>query len=220
MPSYVAVPEAGESGQFVRCSYCDTTWLARHCADDAFPPGPRALASRTRRPPPIIEGEIVRPVRFAAAPASGAGAAGRVGLAGRFGFAAGATALILMLIAVVLLTPTVSARPHPGAASTVPDGLSLVGVTSRSVMMRGGEAVLVEGEIVNRTGRDADVPAVRIALTEQGSEVYAWVVEPTVERFGAGSSVGFRSAMAAPRPGLSHFTARLSTREAPTGKGR
>ena len=45
-----------------------------------------------------------------------------------------------------------------------------------------------------------DVPAVRIALKEDGSEVYTWMMEPTVLRLAAGDTVGFRSAMASPRP--------------------
>jgi predicted Zn finger-like uncharacterized protein len=211
----------------------DKRFSAAHFRDRARDPA-------SQRPPRIIEGEIVPALRFAGAAAgrsgfgpdpggdlgsdfgktfemgfraamarvSGAGAAAMPSWAGR----AAAAALVLTLIAVVLLTPAVSALPRLSAAFFGDDSVTLRGVTSRTVTLRGTTAIVVEGELANQTGRELDVPAVRIALKEDGAEVYSWLLEPTVKRVAAGESVGFRSAMASPRPGASQIALSLAGR--------
>ena len=169
-----------------------------------------------RREPLIIDAEVIPRMRFTtASPGAtgiGAGIAAAAALASRYRVAVGATALILMLVAVILLTPALSPLPRLSAMLSGMEGVALQGVSSRTVKLRGTDAILVEGEIVNRTGREMDVPAVRIALKQDGSEVYSWLLEPTVRRVAAGDAVGFRSAMASPRPGATQVALSLAGR--------
>ncbi len=221
-PSLLSASEVSGAGRLVRCPACQTTWLARHFADDSYGgSGDRPREPAIRRQPRIIEGEIIPSVRFAAASsatASWAGAAATRSWTSRNGFAAGATVLVAMLVAVVLLTPAVSALPRLTGLFLADNGVVLEGVSSKTVKLRGTDAILVEGEIVNRSNREMEVPAVRIALKEEGSEVYTWMMEPTVLRLAAGQTVGFRSAMASPRPGAGQIALSLAERRQ-TGVG-
>lgn len=97
--------ETREAGSLVRCPRCPAVWIMRPVGDGvidlAVPP------PVTRRGPLVIEGQAVR---------AGGGLAGgpsRAAPAGfrRYGIAAGAAALMLALVAVVLLAPDVSALP-------------------------------------------------------------------------------------------------------------
>ena len=215
--SLLSADELGEVGRLERCPKCETTWLARHYSESRRDFGQRGRRPMTRKEPPIIEGEFVPPIRFTTGfHGQGAGAqfAGP-SKAGRFGIAAGATALILLLLAIVLLTPAVSALPRLAGFGAGQGDVALEGVSSKTVTLRGTEAILIEGQIVNRSGEELDVPAIRIALKEQGAEVYSWLMEPTVERVAAGGSVGFRSAMASPRPGASQVALTLAERGDP-----
>ena len=216
-PSLLSASEVGKVGRLVRCPACETTWLARHFDDDSYggrrSPAPEPMV---RREPLIIDAEVIPRMRFTtASPGAtgiGAGIAATVALASRYRVAVGATALILMLVAVILLTPALSPLPRLSAMLSGMEGVALQGVSSRTVKLRGTDAILVEGEIVNRTDREMDVPAVRIALKQDGSEVYSWLLEPTVLRVAAGDTVGFRSAMASPRPGATQVALSLAGR--------
>ena len=100
---------------------------------------------------------------------------------GRYGLTAGAAAIVALLIAVVLLAPAVSALPLIGGMFGG-EGVVLRGITTKTIQLRGTEAIFVEGEIVNRTDREVAVPAVRISLQSDGDVVYSWLVEPSVLR--------------------------------------
>jgi len=216
-PSLLSASEVGKVGRLVRCPACETTWLARHFADDSYrgrqSPAPEPMVHRE---PLIIDAEVIPSVRFTTASPGGTGVAGGIAaaaaLASRYRVAVGATALVVMLVAVVLLTPAFSPLPRLSAMFSGENGVALQGVSSRTVKLRGTDAILVEGEIVNQTGREMDVPAVRIALKQGGSEVYSWLLEPTVLRVAAGDKVGFRSAMASPRPGATQVALSLTGR--------
>jgi predicted Zn finger-like uncharacterized protein len=112
--------EVGAAGRLVQCPRCGTTWLARHFDVDVYGPQARCEPPPAARPPIIIEGEVAvanarRPQRPSAAARPTAPAPSGVG---RYGFAAGATMLVLALVAVVLLAPAVSALPAPSAAAS------------------------------------------------------------------------------------------------------
>lgn len=217
-PSLLSASEVSEVGRLERCPNCETTWLARQYSESEQNFGRRDRRPMTHREPPIIDGEFVPPIRFASG-FLGQGAARTEfpgsSRAGRLAVGAGATALILMLLAIVLLTPAVSALPRLAGLGSGQGSVALEGVTSKTVTLRGTEAILVEGQIVNRSSEDLDVPAIRIALKEEGAEVYSWLMEPTVERVRAGETVGFRSAMASPRPGASQVALTLAERGDP-----
>src|SRR5205814_4635858 len=98
------------------------------------------------------------------------------------------------IVAIGLAVPIVAAIPGLAGLFSATDQLTLDGVKSESVRRGGVDTILIVGDLVNRTGRDLDVPAIRISLrTAMGGEVYSWEVEPTTARIGASETIGFRS---------------------------
>jgi hypothetical protein len=114
------------------------------------------------------------------------------------------------LVAVVLLTPAVSALPFLGGGASGP--VALRSVESRTLTLRGSGALLVEGELYNGSDSEAPVPGVRIALRSADAEVYSWVMEPSRLTVGPGGAVGFRSALADPPAGVDRISVTLADR--------
>jgi predicted Zn finger-like uncharacterized protein len=202
--------EVGAAGRLVQCPRCGTTWLARHFDVDVYGPQARCEPPPAARPPIIIEGEVAvanarRPQRPSAAARPTAPAPSGVG---RYGFAAGATMLVLALVAVVLLAPAVSALP----GGAVGGGIALRSVESRTLTLRGADALLVEGELYNPGDREAAVPGVRISLRSAEAEIYSWLVEPARQSVAPGRAVGFRSALADPPAGVDRVSVSLAAR--------
>jgi predicted Zn finger-like uncharacterized protein len=100
----LSASETREAGSLVRCPRCPAAWVVRGNEDGtidlAVPP------PVTRRGPLIIEAEAIQPTVARQPRPAGT----RVELR-RYGIAAGAAALMLALVAVVLLAPDVSALP-------------------------------------------------------------------------------------------------------------
>lgn len=187
----------------MRCPACGHSWLARHLASDVY--GFRTRTDSAARPALIIEGEVLASAKRGRAPrlafaGPGPAAAQAAHTArqrvGRYGFAAGAAALVFGLIAVILLAPAVSALP---TASEPSDGAGITVPT---------DAFLVEGEIINGSDREVDVPALR------ATEVYAWQVEPARLRLAADATGGFPAAVAHPVPGPDDIAAAARETEA------
>ena len=214
--------EVGAAGRLVQCPRCGTTWLARHFDVDVYGPQAHREPPPVARPPIIIDGKITTaktrgPQRLSAPARSPARPAASPSGVGRYGFAAGATMLVLALVAVVLLAPAVSALPGGGAG----DGsIALRSVESRTLTLRGAAALLVEGELYNPGDREAAVPGVRISLRSAEAEIYSWLVEPTRLSVAPGRAIGFRSALADPPAGVDRVSVSLAARGGTTVGGR
>ena len=227
----LSAEEAGPAGRFVSCPRCGTTWLARHF--EANPHYGRASLPAPQQPL-IIEGELAAPARpeptrpepprataphplratatgFRPVPPRPARHVGGIGATGL----AGAAMLGAALVAVVLLTPAVSALPWLGGSAAGP--VALRAVESRTLTLRGSDALLVEGQLYNSGTSEAEVPGVRIALCSADAEVYSWVVEPSRLKVGPGGAIGFRSALADPPAGIDRISVTLAARGVGTG---
>lgn len=80
----------------------------------------------------------------------------------------------------------------------------------------GRPALMVEGEIVNRSTRIVSVPAVRVSLkTPEGQLVRYVVVEPGIATLAPGETAGFRSALASPPAHATQVTLDLAGRSRP-----
>ncbi len=118
-------------------------------------------------------------------------------------------ALIVLRASIVAALPQFSAT-LPADASA----LEFQRVHSETVKMNGTSAVVVEGEIVNRSDHDIALPAVRIALRAQdGVTVKSWRFEPAKDMLAAGQSIGFRSALAMPPTTATQVTLSLTGRD-------
>lgn len=209
-----AAPAAG-SGQGV-CPACGTS---RHVSGPAatfagFSPAgdiedaiilsedPPSKAARqavfTRRPSTAAAGSclpslpVVRP-----------SAAWRTGLLA--GLVAVATFLAVMVIFVPGMRAVASARQ-----------LDFQKLRTERMDISGRPALMVEGEIINRSTRIVSVPAVRVSLkTPEGQLVRSVVVEPGIAALAPGETAGFRSALASPPAHATQVTLDLAGRSRP-----
>ena len=111
----------------------------------------------------------------------------------------------------------ISAVPGIASIRGLPDSADLLAfqnVKSQTIHSNGVSTLYVEGEIVNRSSVDVDLPAIRVTLrSPDGAAVTSWLVEPATPGVAAGGSVGFRSALVSPPLGATQVTLDLVVRE-------
>ena len=200
----------------VHCAHCGTTWLARSYGDDPYGRAfPRVATEEVSDAividhiPPEIDPD---PDYYHSAPPPRRRANSRLvkGIGAVLGVV---VALFALRVPIVEALPQLSARSLPADA----EKLAFQRVRSETIARSGVRTLVVEGEIVNRSGSDIAVPAIRISLrSPAGAEVYSWLVEPTAAGIGPGGTVGFRSAVASPPEDASQVTLRLAQRESRT----
>jgi hypothetical protein len=126
------------------------------------------------------------------------------------------------VLGAVLLAAAVSVpfvMSYPGVASVGggvenASALAFRNVKSHTVVRGGAPTLVVEGEVVNRSGTGVDLPAIRVTLrAADGSEVDSRLVEPTALDVGPGEAVGFKSAFTAPGNAVAKVTLSLAARE-------
>jgi predicted Zn finger-like uncharacterized protein len=213
----VSASDLDLAGSMIRCAMCGTRWLARSFDDDPYArpalqrvlpaslrdvadavviehigPGFRQLPPPHRREPPLAR-KMPRDRRALKV----------------FGTIFGA------LVGIVLLrAPIVAAFPMLNGLPVEVAQLEFQQVRSETVHLGGLSTLFVEGEIINRSGGDVSLPAIRITLRSPGGDaVTSWLVEPSVTGLAAGRSIGFRSALASPPDDATQVTLNLAARE-------
>ncbi len=201
------------------CDHCGTTWLARHFQENPYkresllarkaptdvseaivienvgPGFTRPINGRSRMPPPGSRREPPADRRWLK------------GVGAFFGVVA---AVFVLRIPIVAALPQLSANGLPADV----EKLEFQRVRSETVANGGVKTLMVEGEIINRSGKDIAVPAIRVSLhSPDGDEVYSWLVEPTAAGLAPGRTIGFRSAVASPPGDASQVTLKLAQRE-------
>jgi hypothetical protein len=113
---------------------------------------------------------------------------------------ASAIIAISMTVAIGVVFHASIADAFAGLAGASPryEGLEFRSVRTETRFANNGRTLLVEGEVVNRSGSDRPLPAIRMTLRAAGNDVYSWVVEPAPAYISAGGAVGFRSVVAPP----------------------
>jgi hypothetical protein len=197
----------------VRCAACGTRWLARHFVSDPYERSPPQRIMRDHDP--AAEGLAIEHIGpgFVRAPSlQSPKSARRIDARILKGIA---TILATIVGVVVLRAPIVAALPQlPGGLPAEVADLKFQRVRSETVYLHGNSTLFVEGEIINTSLGDVALPAIRITLRSQaGAPVRSWLVEPSLTGLGAGRSVGFRSALAAPPADATQVTLDLAARE-------
>jgi len=78
-------------------------------------------------------------------------------------------------------------------------GLAFDGVATRTEQRDGVPILVVQGNIVNTSGRVVDVPHLKFLLRNAvRQEIYSWTAVPTRTMLSAGESVSFRTRLASP----------------------
>jgi hypothetical protein len=151
----------------------------------------------------------------AAGPAPAAIPAPRPSLLGRGAVGAGWVLLVALIL--VIGVSAVSFRDNiatwvPQTASfysaaglpTSPRGLDLVDVAYNSQPEDGQPVLAVTGKVVNRSGRELNVPLVMVSLYDRdGRELYHWTFTPGVSTLKPGDVAKFRTRLSSP-PGGTH----------------
>jgi len=118
-------------------------------------------------------------------------------------------AALLMILAMILQTRVTMVRSFPQTASLFAAiglpvnlrGLIFENVKSSGEFLDGVTVMVVQGTIVNLTGKTLEVPRLRFALrSASGHEVYAWTALPTRTMLSPGEELPFRSRLASPPP--------------------
>jgi predicted Zn finger-like uncharacterized protein len=92
-------------------------------------------------------------------------------------------------------------------------GLAFENIKTTRGIEDGVPMLVVEGEIVGTTGRHAEVPRLRFAVTDRtGREVYAWTTRPSRTLLPPGETLPFRSRLASPPAEASGISVRFFNR--------
>jgi predicted Zn finger-like uncharacterized protein len=92
-------------------------------------------------------------------------------------------------------------------------GLSFENIKTVREIDEGVPMLVVEGEIVGTTGRHAEVPRLRFAVTDAGGkEIYAWTARPSRSLLPPGETLPFRSRLASPPAEASGVSVRFFNR--------
>jgi len=219
----------GRAGRMLRCNRCNTTWFARVPVADPFMKeggvSPYLAARRIGCPRSerIIEHDAAGlsgkdEVQPAEPPESGRSGMS-VGIRGLpigrrlVGAWFGAIAAVVIGSSVTMLalqSAVVGAAPAAEMAQFAGLEIRLISATVEPVHNQ--NAVIVIGEISNRTGSDLAVPAVRIAVRTGGTERHAWLHQPDQARLSGGEALTFRSFLTSPPAGIDEVTFRLAKR--------
>src|SRR5690606_15818932 len=107
---------------------------------------------------------------------------------------------ISMTVAIGVVFHASIADAFAGLSGASPrfEGLEFRSVRTETRYAGNGRTLLVEGEVVNRSGSGRALPAIRMTLKAGGNELYSWTVAPTPTYISAGGAVGFRSVVAPP----------------------
>lgn len=225
-PTAFSAEPVSSAGRMMRCARCGTSWLARLQGEDPYGGAARPLQLRHGRPrfERLIEhagenfGDTAPRKTFGRGKAAsqakvsaawGMNSAAARGLAAWSG--AGAAIVLAALVTVMLFhSSDVDAAPESGSGRF--SGLEVRMLDEGLAVVRDGKAVSVTGEIANRSDSMRDIPAVRVSLKANGTELYAWMVEPTTTRLAAGERIQFRAALAASPAGIDEVAFRLADR--------
>ncbi|HVZ13880.1 MAG TPA: zinc-ribbon domain-containing protein [Bauldia sp.] len=210
----LADEEIGAAGRMVRCAACGTRWLARVLDEDPYAriPAVRRMTEADAAGDALVIDHVgpgFAPKPKAAARAAAAPSRRTPRWPKILAAVAGAVAA-----GVILRAPIMAALPHARGLPAEVAMLEFKDVKSQTVQLRGSDALLVEGTIVNHGASSVSLPAIRITLrSSSGDAVTSWLVEPAVDGLAPGGSVGFRSALAAPPPDAANVTLNLAARE-------
>ena len=117
--------------------------------------------------------------------------------------------VLLVILGAALQTRVAMVRNFPQTASLFAAiglpvnlrGLIFENVKSAGEFVDGVTVMVVQGTIVNLTGKTLEVPRLRFALrSASGHEVYAWTAVPTRTMLSPGEELAFRSRLASPPP--------------------
>jgi predicted Zn finger-like uncharacterized protein len=223
----------GAGGRTVRCANCRTTWFVTaeeagadaassdflsqpdwDKADRAAEAGPERLSDYTADAPKVT--------------AAGAGKERA------FSFAKLASSRLPRRAAVAIVTIGCFALPFlvvgsrarvvealPGAAKLYAGvglpvnlrGLEFRGMKSELVAAGTDITLVVEGEVVNITGRDATVPPIEISVRgAEGQMLYTWTNEAPRAVLGPSETASFRARLTSPPEGARHVLVHFAAR--------
>ncbi len=229
-PAFTSAKAVNAAGRMLRCARCGTNWLPRiHGGGQGGQRSPPRVSTpgRPRFERVIEHVDADFPGKAsprAAKPAEPAESEPPPSTRRYRPFApsaltawSSAVAIVLaVLVAIIAFDPSVvGASPGGGTAQFA--GLEVNLVRSTAKRIHTGQAVVVLGEISNRTNDRMAVPAVRLSVRSEGAELYSWIVEPTRTQLAGGRAIQFRSLSAAPATGFDEVALRfVERRDTPT----
>jgi predicted Zn finger-like uncharacterized protein len=228
-PAVTSAGAVDAAGRMLRCARCGTKWLSRIQGGGRRDQPSLPRVSKPGRPrfervidhvdldfPGTVSPRAAKPERRAepSGPKSRSAAwrYPRFATAALTAWSSAVAVVLLVLVAIVAFDPSVvGASPDDGAAQFSGLEVNLVRSTTRRVHT--GQAVVVLGEIANRTSEEIAVPAVRLSVRSDGEELYSWIVEPTKTQLAGGSAIQFQSLSTAPMASFDEVALRFVERQ-------
>ncbi len=229
----------GAGGRNVRCARCQTIWFADPAQITLEPEtGDQEIsiyrAGEIINVPALITDDIAmtEPPVLEAVPAKDAPAASRpatpawkkLSWRGRDKESGPGLGLVLttctlaMIVTAAIVSPATVVRAMPdlaGLYAAAGKPVNLRGLEFREVRTvretHDGIALLVtEGKIANVSGRDLELPPVRLAAVgANGQELYAWTAAPSRGTLADGETLAFKSRLASPPAEARHVQVRF-----------
>src|SRR5258707_1208424 len=129
-------------------------------------------------------------------------------------------AAVLYRQAIVAAVPDLAALYALGGVPVNLRGLEFHGVNASRDIENGRPVMIIQGQIANVSGRELNLPTVRLALRNAGQEVFAWTVDPGRPRLQAGETLPFKARLASPPAGADDIVLRFADRAGGTAKSR
>jgi predicted Zn finger-like uncharacterized protein len=224
VPAALSAEIVGTARRMLRCTRCNTTWFARMHALDPFMKasgGSPCLVARPRFER-IVEHDgpsVSRQDRGQAVNPSEGGKVGMSPTARGFRMRRLVGAWFGAIVAVVICSSVTVLALQSAVVGAVPSvdtaqfaGLEIRLISATVEPVHNQNAVIVIGEVANRTNGDLAVPAVRIAVLSGGTERHAWLHQPAQIRLSAGEALTFRSFLTSPSAGVDEVAFRLAPR--------
>lgn len=191
----------GPEGMSVRCRACGYRWVegrAVQVIDVSPAAAPSRYAESDREAERLIEAaQLAREAHLANR---------RRAVAERRAWACFAAALVLPVMFLAFY-PDIVVRAAPAAARLYEKagikvniyGLEVQRVQQEHVIVDGIRVLAIKGEIVNISGVDRKIPALRFGLRSPGEgELYAWTVESAMRPLRPGETTTFSTRVASP----------------------
>jgi len=195
----------GAKGRTVRCANCGHRWLAEPPTD-------------APRPVELTEASVAPAAHKRPLPAAGARRAG--GSASLVGWLVGVLIVLILASAIIGRNEIVAALPASasiyqklGLPVTMRLGLQFENVTSERIAEGGVSVLVIEGEIVNVSGQERAVPAVKVTLLDDGGrQLQEEMLNAASAKLGAGDKTRFSGRIVNPAEQARNFSVTFDLR--------
>lgn len=184
----IRATEIGAEGRLVRCGACQNSWQVGGMTQDAI-----GAVDNQGEPSDNIEENLTSPVKSQSRPM---GQASRRVALGGLAAAAIASVFVMPLGKIAEVARTLIGRVIPADRFAE---LDFNKVSSQLVAENDEIFLIVEGEIIAKSGEKHTMPGLALTIRGEGQDqIFRWTVKPPAETISAGAPIPFKVRLASP----------------------